>query len=122
MANRCLICSARLLAQEWAALIQQSLPTSASYVKLKSRQLVGMLIIVYIRQSWEPHVKRLHSDVVGCGVMGLLGNKGGVAVSLTVHDTDMCFVSSHLAAHDDAVARRNQVSIGPCSQRTRGPP
>ncbi|EDQ92426.1 uncharacterized protein MONBRDRAFT_22078 [Monosiga brevicollis MX1] len=36
------------------------------------------------------------------------GNKGGVAISLTIKDTDICFVATHLAAHDDAVARRNQ--------------
>jgi phosphatidylinositol-bisphosphatase len=38
----------------------------------------------------------------------LQGNKGGVAVSLRIHDTLLCFVNSHLAAGGDELLRRNQ--------------
>lgn len=40
--------------------------------------------------------------------MGGVGqNKGGIAVSLSVWDTEFCFVNSHLAAHQDKVNSRN---------------
>jgi hypothetical protein len=35
-----------------------------------------------------------------------LGNKGGIAISLTVADSSFCFVNAHLAAHQHATIRR----------------
>ena len=37
-----------------------------------------------------------------------LGNKGGVAIRLEYHKTSICFVCSHLAAHQNETLRRNQ--------------
>lgn len=35
------------------------------------------------------------------------GNKGAVAARMKIHDSTVCFVCSHLAAHRDNVAGRN---------------
>lgn len=35
------------------------------------------------------------------------GNKGGVAVRFTLYDSSVCFISSHLAAHQNDVHSRN---------------
>ena len=39
--------------------------------------------------------------------MGMMGNKGGATIRMQLHDTTICFVAAHLAAHRDNVAGRN---------------
>ena len=44
-----------------------------------------------------------------CGIGGVVGNKGGLVVKLRVHGATLCFISSHLAAHEGEkkAAKRN---------------
>ena len=41
------------------------------------------------------------------GVFNVLGNKGGIAIRLTIFDSNCCFVGSHFHAHANAVTVRN---------------
>ncbi|KAL7748627.1 hypothetical protein RI367_006038 [Sorochytrium milnesiophthora] len=78
------------------------------YQRVASRQLIGMLIIVLVKDTWREHVRFVQVGSVGCGIMGLMGNKGAVAVRLGLRDSVLCFVNSHLAADMAQLERRNQ--------------
>nr|GMD21813.1 type IV inositol polyphosphate 5-phosphatase 9 [Ipomoea batatas] len=63
-----------------------------------SKQMVGILISVWIRNDHRLFVRNPSVSCVGCGIMGCLGNKGAVSVRFRLHETSFCFVCSHLAS------------------------
>ncbi|KAJ2011612.1 hypothetical protein GGI06_004461, partial [Coemansia sp. S85] len=93
---------------EWTDALEGCMGTTQhAYRKLATKQLIGMFIMVYARIDVAERVSDVQATSVGCGIMGMVGNKGAVAVRLTYLDTPLCFVCSHLA-HDAAqVDRRN---------------
>jgi inositol polyphosphate 5-phosphatase INPP5B/F len=77
------------------------------YVLLTHRSMVGLLVVVFVKAAHQPRVRHIASTQVGVGVMGMLGNKGGVSIRIQFYDSTMCFVCSHLAAHRENVTGRN---------------
>ncbi|KAM7487819.1 hypothetical protein LguiB_025303 [Lonicera macranthoides] len=70
-----------------------------------SKQMVGIMISVWVRSDLRPYIRNPSVSCVGCGVMGCLGNKetdqdyqGSVSVRFQLHETSFCFVCSHLAS------------------------
>lgn len=63
-----------------------------------SKQMVGILISVWVRGSLLPYIQHPSVSCVGCGIMGCLGNKGSVSVRFQLHGTSFCFVCCHLAS------------------------
>nr|XP_012570527.1 type IV inositol polyphosphate 5-phosphatase 9-like isoform X2 [Cicer arietinum] len=63
-----------------------------------SKQMVGILISVWVRSDLSPFIRHPSVSCVGCGIMGFLGNKGSVSVRFLLHETSFCFVCSHLAS------------------------
>jgi len=82
-------------------------PLRPQYSLVMQRSLVGLLICLFVRDQHMPRCKAITSDSVGVGVMGMMGNKGGVSVRLQFYDSTICFVCTHLAAHRENVAGRN---------------
>ncbi|KAL0543272.1 hypothetical protein IC582_018363 [Cucumis melo] len=68
------------------------------YKLISSKQMVGLFLSVWARQELVPHIGHLRVSTVGRGIMGRLGNKGCISISMSVHETSFCFVCSHLAS------------------------
>ncbi|KAI4317241.1 hypothetical protein L6164_025130 [Bauhinia variegata] len=77
------------------------IPSSTAQMKyclIASKQMVGIFLSIWTRKDLVPHIAHLRLDSVGRGIMGCLGNKGCIAISMTLHQTSFCFVCSHLAS------------------------
>lgn len=50
----------------------------------------------------------MRSDSIASGLLGVMGNKGGVGIRFNINDSSCCIVNCHLNAYMDNVIRRNQ--------------
>ncbi|KAF7802910.1 type I inositol polyphosphate 5-phosphatase 4-like isoform X1 [Senna tora] len=85
------------------------------YSLVASKQMVGIFISVWVKQELQSKCRVSNVKVcsVACGIMGYLGNKGSVAVSMLIESTSFCFVVAHLASGEkkgDEGRRNHQVS------------
>jgi hypothetical protein len=77
------------------------------YCRLGSVSLRAISLSLWGRRSLRRHVRRLRASSVATGIGGVVGNKGGVALSLQLGELSLLFVGAHFAAHD------GQASTGP---------
>ncbi|XP_010522246.1 PREDICTED: type I inositol polyphosphate 5-phosphatase 13-like [Tarenaya hassleriana] len=93
--------------QWWIDAIGRALDDKKTFERMGSRQLAGLLIAIWVRKDARTHIGDLDVAAVPCGFGRAIGNKGGVGLRIRVYDRIMCFVNCHLAAHLEAVNRRN---------------
>ncbi|KAE8723952.1 Type II inositol 1,4,5-trisphosphate 5-phosphatase 14 [Hibiscus syriacus] len=91
----------------WLDTIGKALDENTTFERMGSRQLAGLLISLWVRKNLRTHVGDIDAGAVPCGFGRAIGNKGGVGLRIRVHDRLICFVNCHLAAHLEAVNRRN---------------
>ncbi|CAI0465866.1 unnamed protein product [Linum tenue] len=68
------------------------------YCLVASKQMVGVFLTIWVRSELRDHVKNMKVSCVGRGLMGYLGNKGSISVSMSLHQTTFCFICSHLTS------------------------
>lgn len=94
------------------------------YVLLRSGQLVGAALCIFVKASSLPNIKNVEGSVKKTGMSGMAGNKGAVAIRLDYANTHICFVTAHLAAGFANYDERNRdyatIHHGLRFQRNRG--
>ncbi|KAI3991514.1 hypothetical protein MKX01_017133 [Papaver californicum] len=86
--------------------------TNSRYCLAASKQMVGIFLCVWVRNDLNQQVSNLKVSCVGRGIMGYLGNKGSVSISMTLHQTTLCFVCTHLTSGEkegDEIKRNSDV-------------
>lgn len=82
---------------------------------MASKKMVGVFISVWMKKELlrKYFVSTVKVCSVACGIMGYLGNKGSVSVSMLIEGTSFCFIAAHLASGEkkgDEGRRNYQVS------------
>jgi hypothetical protein len=98
----------------WSQAVRETLVTEygEQYVVLRKLSLVGIGLVVLVREEFRHFVKVTAQCDLGVGAFGMAGNKGACALSIVVdgpeRSTFVCFVGAHLSAHQHEVHKRNQ--------------
>ncbi|TKY51457.1 Type IV inositol polyphosphate 5-phosphatase 3 [Spatholobus suberectus] len=91
----------------------------SSYVKIVSKQMVGIFITIWVRRSLRKHIKNLKVSTVGVGVMGYIGNKGSISISMSIYQTLFCFICTHLTAGEkEGDEHKRNADVREIHQRT----
>lgn len=95
--------------QCYSEIIKDNGKPLTKYVRIVSKQMVGIYVSIWVRKRLRRHINNLEVSPVGVGLMGYMGNKGSVSVSMSLFQSRLCFVCSHLTSgqKDGAEQRRN---------------
>lgn len=100
--------------QGWERAIKRTLNNKAKeiggerYVLLRSGQLVGAALCIFVKASSLPKIKNVEGSVKKTGMSGIAGNKGAVGIRMDYANTQLCVVTAHLAAGFSNYDERNR--------------
>ncbi|KAF8069645.1 INPP5B [Scenedesmus sp. PABB004] len=92
---------------EWERLLAAALPPGGGYARLAWQSLRGMHLVLFASARFRRQVVGVRGSAVPTGLGNVVGNKGAVALAVTLPDVRLLFIGSHFAAHADQVERRN---------------
>lgn len=80
----------------------------AEWAPVESENLLEMRLIVFARKRHAGAIRNTKVSTEATGLLGLVGNKGGIIVRFYIYDTSIAFVSCHLAAHEGIKFRESR--------------
>lgn len=100
--------SSKTCDEDWLEKLAMNLP---GYENLESNALMQIKLSIWVNKNSNlvKHSKlsAVQTTTEATGIAHALGNKGGVVALLRIDDLSLCFINSHLAAHQDKCTRRN---------------
>ncbi|XP_059644884.1 type I inositol polyphosphate 5-phosphatase 2 [Cornus florida] len=106
--------------QHESELLEDGVKARPRFVRIVSKQMVGIYVSIWVRQSLRRRINNLKVSPVGVGLMGYMGNKGSVSISMSLFQTRLCFVCSHLTSgHKDGDEQRRNSDVYEILRRTQ---
>jgi hypothetical protein len=84
-------------------------PHTVTYAVAETASLGQMKLVLLVRRGLLSALTDVSIGAVATGVAGVGVNKGAVGIACKVWGNHLCFVNSHLAAHQDKVSERNRM-------------
>ncbi|KAL3598740.1 hypothetical protein D5086_006658 [Populus alba] len=95
--------------QYYSEIIKDNDDPRPKYVRIVSKQMVGIYVSIWVRKRLRRHINNLEVSPVGVGLMGYMGNK-----------SRLCFVCSHLTSgQKDGAEQRRNADVSEIIRRTR---
>lgn len=93
--------------RRWENIIRDAI--GHKYHLIGTEQRVGLLLLVFIHEKQVRYISQVQFSNVAVGFLGVIANKGGVAVRFNLHDSSFCFIATHLWAFEgrDYCLKRN---------------
>ena len=110
--ERSILASAiRTSKKKWETALSDTL--GENYIMIRSHTLQAIHLALFVHRALIPFICGVRSMCVARGKKVIprfrrMGNKGAVGVHLRIGSTRLVFVSCHLAAHQNEIARRNE--------------
>jgi len=76
------------------------------YELIAGHALGGTHLALYVHRAILHLIEHVNSHAIPTGVCDKLGNKGGIAIAITIAKSKFCFLTAHLAAHQHQIERR----------------
>ncbi|CAK7356192.1 unnamed protein product [Dovyalis caffra] len=106
--------------QYYSEIVKDNGNPRPKYVRIVSKQMVGIYVSIWVRKKLRRHINNLEVSPVGVGLMGYMGNKGSVSVSMSLFQSRLCFVCSHLTSgQKDGAEQRRNADVYEIIRRTR---
>lgn len=91
----------------WTEKIKNTLNRHGDYSTLWTGQLGGLGLFIFVKKSEMNKISEVESAFKKTGFRGVSSNKGCIAVRFNYENTQLCFVTSHLAAGLNNVEERH---------------
>lgn len=75
------------------------IPQEEEMVVVNAVTLVALHLVVLIKRKYVPYIANVQADYLPLGLGKMLGNKGGISISMNLCGTRLLFLNSHLEAH-----------------------
>lgn len=96
--------------EAWTETIVEALHAASDrevyYKKLKMVQLVGLILLVLVKDKHTDYITHVRLSLTRTGAMRVLGNKGSVGMRATIYGRRFLFIAAHFAAHQHNEQRR----------------